>query len=175
MFYTYCITNKINGKQYVGKTSDITRRLYHYIWLAKRGSEQHIHRAIRKYGFNNFSFGIIKICKYEKIAFEYEKVYIKELNTFGSNGYNETFGGEGFSSGEFHPWKNGLSQKHIESIRKGSIKAKKIMCLNTGKTYSSIRSCAREMGLFHQNIVRMLKGRCSQVKGYKFAYVKEIE
>jgi group I intron endonuclease len=55
--------------------------------------QEHLYRAMRKYGFENFEFSIICICKIEELSV-LECKYIKEYNTFGS-GYNMTSGGEG--------------------------------------------------------------------------------
>jgi len=54
--YLYIITNKVNGKKYIGKTNDINRRITRHFIDLKRGNH-HSHklqRAFNKYGKDNF-------------------------------------------------------------------------------------------------------------------------
>ena len=97
--FIYQITNKVNGKIYIGKTNDLNRRISkHYSEL--RGNYHHSHklqRAYNKYGEENF------IVTYEQFNdITEEELSQKEIETiekFDSyyNGYNETLGGEGHS------------------------------------------------------------------------------
>lgn len=92
----YSITNILNNKVYIGKTSaDPSRRWKDHIRssLNKDSKKQYIHRAILKYGIDNFKFSIIKYFTLEKDAYLAEKEHIKLYNSFGKNGYNETEGG----------------------------------------------------------------------------------
>ena len=57
--YVYCITNKINGKQYIGITNDYKRRWANHIAYQAPEREQVVHRAIKKYGKENFDFQIL--------------------------------------------------------------------------------------------------------------------
>ena len=52
-----------------------------------------IHRTIRKYGIENFSFEVIEECSRENLS-NREKYWIKFYNSFGS-GYNLATSGEG--------------------------------------------------------------------------------
>lgn len=88
----YLITNKVNGKKYVGQSIDIEERWKRHICASKK-SEFHIHRAIRKYGIDNFDFSILEECPVDKLD-EREIYWISELDTY-NNGYNMTLGGEG--------------------------------------------------------------------------------
>lgn len=66
----YCITNKINGKKYVGLSKDIYRRWGEHkrVPFNKNSKEYHypIYNAIRKYGLENFEFSIIEKCDGEE-------------------------------------------------------------------------------------------------------------
>ena len=88
----YLITNKVNGKKYVGQSIDIEERWKRHI-IASKKSELHIHRAIRKYGIDNFDFSILEECSVDKLD-EREIYWISELDTY-NNGYNMTIGGKG--------------------------------------------------------------------------------
>jgi group I intron endonuclease len=51
----YVVTNKINGKQYVGQTvRDLGDRLKRHFNDAEKGDNLYFHRAILKYGKENF-------------------------------------------------------------------------------------------------------------------------
>lgn len=100
--YIYVITNNINGRQYVGQTiQTIEKRYENHIRDAKGGyTNMYIHKAIRKYGEENFSINQLEMVEYE--LYEdlieqlniLEKFYIKKCNTLNPNGYNLTQGGE---------------------------------------------------------------------------------
>lgn len=87
----YKITNKGNGKVYVGCSKHIERRWKEHI-NGSGGRYNLIHHSILKYGLDNFSFHIILECP--NICFDYwEKHYIKENNCVVPNGYNLNHGG----------------------------------------------------------------------------------
>lgn len=97
MAHIYVITNKLNKKQYVGKTvQSIDERFKEHLYRAKYGSHNHLplYAAFTKYGIEQFV-----IEEKEEIEIEYlderESFWIKELNTVSPNGYNLTLGGDG--------------------------------------------------------------------------------
>jgi len=94
MAYIYIITNIINNKQYVGKTSkDIQRRFNEHISKSKdENNIQPLYRAIRKYGIENFSLELLEECSLEESS-EKEKGWIESKKTFHL-GYNATRGGD---------------------------------------------------------------------------------
>lgn len=86
----YKITNKINGKCYVGCSKNIEKRWKEH----SLGSQKDciIQKSIKKYGKDNFDFNILLKCP--SICFDYwEKFYIKENDSMSPNGYNLTCGG----------------------------------------------------------------------------------
>lgn len=62
MFYIYKITNRVNGDCYIGFTrqKNPLYRFSAHIKSSTQGSETHLHRAMRKYVIENFSFEILK-------------------------------------------------------------------------------------------------------------------
>ena len=96
MAFIYCITNNINGKQYVGKTHpEITSRWREHIRAARKSTMQHrpLYAAIQKYGVQNFTITQLEECADEQ-TIEREQYWIRQLNTY-HNGYNATRGGDG--------------------------------------------------------------------------------
>ena len=54
----YCITNNINGMQYVGQSKDAHKRFKAHA-LAK--DKTYFHSEIRKYGIDNFEFEVFAL------------------------------------------------------------------------------------------------------------------
>jgi group I intron endonuclease len=91
----YLVTNKANGKQYVGKTTKtLDERKKGHIYEASSGSRYAFHLAIRKWGEDNFTWQIIEECSSEEQLNIAEMSHIERLGTYG-RGYNMTLGGEG--------------------------------------------------------------------------------
>lgn len=89
--YIYKITNKVNGKSYIGQT----RYTIEFRWrqhLHKKDNT-YFHNAIRKYGADNFIVEKLEECNIEDLN-EREIYYIAKYNTF-KDGYNLTIGGDG--------------------------------------------------------------------------------
>lgn len=86
----YCFENIINGKLYIGQSQNIKKRIQHHI-IAK--DSLYFHRALKKYGYNNFNIYILEFAELDKLS-ELEIYYIQKYNSF-ETGYNLTEGGEG--------------------------------------------------------------------------------
>lgn len=86
----YIITNKVNGKQYVGLSSNIKRRWSEHKTPKNTNKTTLIAKAFRKYGIDSFSFEVLEICAVEILA-EREIFWIEKL----SPAYNMNNGGEG--------------------------------------------------------------------------------
>lgn len=91
----YIITNKSNGKQYVGISKKLTIRWYAH--ASANGSAPALHAAIKKYGKSNFIFSHICDAFDFEAACDIERLLIIQHNTKTPNGYNLTDGGEGVS------------------------------------------------------------------------------
>jgi group I intron endonuclease len=128
----YLLTNKINGKQYVGQSNNIFRRWIHHKHSVNwKQTHKHtlIIAAIKKYGISNFSFEIIDIvpdANKDKLN-ELEIKYIQEYHTYvddplGKNhGYNLTKGGNEKRSVSLETRKKQrLAKLGKPSIRKGA-------------------------------------------------------
>lgn len=140
----YKITNKINGKAYIGQSVHIEKR-----WAREKqeafckGSKSYdyiLSRAFRKYGIDQFSFEILEECSREKLN-EREKYYISLYNTY-YNGYNATLGGDGGGTsinkksviGVINDLKT-TSMKHKEIAQKWNMSIEMVQGINTGRYY----------------------------------------
>ncbi len=91
----YIIENRISNKKYVGQTvKSIEERFRGHVLSTNSNSNLHLHKAMRKYGIENFSIKEIdEASSYEELLLK-EQYWINLLDTF-NNGYNQTLGGEG--------------------------------------------------------------------------------
>lgn len=97
MIGIYKITNKINGKNYIGQSIDIERRIKDHFWKSKCMKDisfnSILHQAIRKYGPDNFEWTVIEECSISNID-SLEQKYITQYNSITPNGYNILPGGQ---------------------------------------------------------------------------------
>ena len=96
MGYIYCITNLINNKQYVGKTTySVERRWKQHCsdYKKLKCANRPLYKAMNKYGIDNFKIEILEQCERGFIS-EREQYWIKYLKTYHL-GYNATLGGDG--------------------------------------------------------------------------------
>lgn len=100
-FYVYLIHNIVNNKVYVGKAKDPTKRWQKHLRIAagKRQKEKfYIHRAIAKYGADNFVFSVLQRFNTEQECDLAETYWISYFQSKDNDyGYNLTQGGEGVS------------------------------------------------------------------------------
>ena len=96
MKYTiYLRTNLINGKQYVGQTSNIKRRDYKFYNLKNFYANEYLTEERNKYGLENFKTELLEETDSREKAWDLEEKYIKEFDTKYPNGYNFSNGGPG--------------------------------------------------------------------------------
>ena len=86
----YFIQNLINGKRYVGQTTRTVEERF----KEHAKADSHLGRAIRKYGVENFKYGVIKTCATAEELNYWEKYFIAALKTKSPIGYNHTDGGD---------------------------------------------------------------------------------
>lgn len=93
-FHLYCITNVLNGKKYIGITKRGAKaRFRQHICDAKRYTTV-LHRAIAKYGSENFALSVLAHANSYDELLHLEKLAISEHGTAHPNGYNMTEGGD---------------------------------------------------------------------------------
>ena len=146
----YYYKNKINGKLYIGQAQNLHKRRIEIRYDGYAGAV--FNNAIKKYGIDNFEYGILTHCKVEKLNY-FEMFYIKRLKTKVPNGYNMTDGGDGVRGlkwdeekkekykvmmlGEGNPnfgnkWDDG-QRKRASEYMKERIKREGLICVHTPK------------------------------------------
>lgn len=149
LYYVYKLTNTINGKIYVGKSYDPHKRFKIHVNIANGGKQiygdkyQVIHKAINKYGADNFQLEIIDQSEQELESLEKEKFWISYFKNSNAILYNSTDGGDGISGykhskksklkmSENHTYKYG-KEHHLFGIGHSQETKDKISRLNKGK------------------------------------------
>ena len=151
----YMLQNKINGKKYIGQSIDIKYRYNNHIHesyganVDKSAYNMAIHKAIRKYGINNFDLIVLEECNREKLD-DREMYWIEYFDTY-NDGYNQTIGGGAVKNKintekVFDLWDQEMS---IDEIHKttGYGKHSIIRNLEVYKNYSSQESRKRGRGI----------------------------
>jgi group I intron endonuclease len=110
----YQLTNLLNGKSYIGQTTETPHKRFN----RHCKSPYALGKAIRKYGRERFECKVLVIANDKAEANYYETGLIEKFNTFGSDGYNLTTGGEGTPG--LHIGRK-LSPAHIEAIRQANL------------------------------------------------------
>lgn len=145
----YKIENLLNNKCYIGQSIDIEQR-----WLKHKSAKDDflIHKALRKYGIENFIFEILVICDQNELNAK-ECEYIKKYNSLIPNGYNMIQGGS-----------NGA----------GISKSKKIfqydLAGNFIAEYLSAKQASEIMNISHGNICSCCRGERNYAGGYQWRY-----
>lgn len=94
----YKVTNKINGKCYIGKTTKTLseRKKQHINNAYSKKNGPYFHKAIKKYSPENFEWKILYTSNSENVLNDLERACINKYDSYNS-GYNLTKGGDGVS------------------------------------------------------------------------------
>lgn len=132
----YKVTNNVSGKIYIGKTKrKIRDRWLEHIRDAKNYPFKNIplHKAIIKYGAENFRIETIETNIPEEELNYKEKYYIKKFNSTNSSiGYNATVGGDGGMVS------SKLSEKDVNEIK---------MILSDEENITSLNKIAKQFNV----------------------------
>lgn len=180
----YCLTNLINGKQYIG----ITKQNIYKRWKNGNGYKKgtRMENAIKKYGWDNFKHEVLFDNLSKEKAVELEKYYIKQLDTI-NNGYNVQEGGFNSNNGVVSDeTRKKLSISHKGQHSSPNTEFKKgerslahlkllvpVYCIELKKVFSSITDAERELNISH-HIWDCLKGKRNKCGGYHWKYLEEV-
>jgi len=130
----YCYHCVITGKKYIGKTLYEKRRRDDHKYNVSNGTSTKFYNAVRKYGWENFVYGIIEIVEANLLE-DMEKYYIQKYNTM-NDGYNMTIGGDGKFGWKVSPqtrekMKNSAKGRILSEETKRKISETKKGCFGT--------------------------------------------
>ena len=197
--YVYEITNKINGKKYIGKHS--TNNLNDKYM----GSGVAISEAIKKYGIENFSKNILHLCDSEEEAFKFELLEIEKVEaTKNSLYYNIASGGKG---GVASLWNDLEHRENMslktkkqwqdESFKEKTLKAlansnernkekyrdnitginapwhKSVICLDNLKEFDTIKQACEKYYLNHTHISSCCRGKRKTTGKKRWMYLED--
>jgi len=117
MVLIYKISNLINNKLYVGKTSrTLDKRLEAHFLKAKRKINTRLYDSMNHHGYNNFKIEKIEECIKEQEN-ERERHWIKLYKSNNPEfGYNMTEGGDGGDTTSNHPNNIKIREKRSKSM-----------------------------------------------------------
>jgi group I intron endonuclease len=176
MYLVYKITNKTNGKAYIGQTQQtFTLRRYNHIQRARDGVNRPLYNAMRRDGVKNFSWEILYECSDKKEMDKKERYYIRKFHSVIPGGYNLTAGGEGAkhhlttiekmkqrfitnNPAKRPEVKEKMSRNHADVSGEKNPNAKEWKVKNliddTAKIYKSLSSFCVENGYNHKTVRR---------------------
>lgn len=187
----YIHINKINGKQYVGITSqDVKLR-----WQNGLGYRRnpHFNAAINKYGWSSFDHKVLHTGISHKDACKYEIEYIKQFHLKDKRyGYNLTDGGEGTTGyiytdeqrNHISEGRKGIkfSSSHLNHMRQsakhGGSSPKSVyvdMYDLSGKfirRFDALSDAANYSGANKSNIAKCCRGKIKSSMGYIWRYAE---
>lgn len=158
----YKATCNTTGKSYIGKT----------IYELKVRKNAHLidkgncvfHRALRKYGRDDFEWEEIYHSDNEENLYRKEKLFIRIYSTMIPYGYNMTTGGDGQYSREFgEDWKKANMQRALDL-------AKQVYCVELDKLFLSLADAVRYTGVAQQTIVKCCTDFKRKAQKYHFCW-----
>lgn len=158
MFYVYKITNKINGKIYIGKRKyegNINNDSY-------MGSGKLIKEAIKKYGKQNFNKEIINVFDNENDAFKLEKMLVTEEFCKRADTYNIHEGGTGSFS---HI--NSIKKEERINIKKYKEMKEKGLLSNVGGNKNFNEETYKKLSNFNKNRWKYWKSHLEKMPSFK--------
>ena len=126
----YCRTNIVNGKKYIGQTTNEKQREYSWNNMNTIYSGNLINKARKKYGISSFTYTVLGKCEadtkkeLDEMLNSLEIYYIEKYNTKAPNGYNLTEGGGGMRGYHYTPTDE--HKQKISESTKGKKKTRKI-------------------------------------------------
>lgn len=182
-FSVYCHTNKINGKRYVG----ITSQSVHARWQNGKHYARHsrFYADILKFGWDNFEHKVVCSGLSKEDAEEIEQNLIDGLDLTNEKfGYNTFIGGKctsvwnavarekakAQSLGENNNFYGHKHTKETKLLMSENRPKRAVVCVETGVVYKSTREAERQTKADHADIVRCCKGMKKTAGGFHWNY-----
>lgn len=133
-------------------------------------NNDYMSKAIKKYGWNNIEHRIVAHRLTKEQAFNLEIKLIKYFKTNNRQyGYNISSGGEYPLATE--ETRKKISKNHADFKGKNSPNSKKVLCIETGIIYESIREAERLTGVNHSNISAVCLAKNNTAGGYHWKHI----
>ena len=168
----YCIPT---DKWYIGQTIEPKMRFYRHIKSLVYKDNNYFHRALRKYGLENFIYCVLEENVLRENLNMKEQEWIEYYDSF-YDGYNLTAGGGQTIFSEESKRKMSKSRKGRPSPFKGktSPKRKKVLKYDLNgnfiKEYTSMTEAAKENPKCGKNIGAVCQGKRKQAGGFIWKY-----
>jgi hypothetical protein len=167
----YCIENTVNGKKYIGSSTNIYQRgLKHRSQLRSISHpNKKLQNSYNKHEEKNFIFYVVELCL-KKDLIRLEQHYIDFYLPF----YNLMLQVErkDFSAETKLQISNSLKKRYREGLS-NNCERKVNLYTVTGeyiRTYDSITKCSKDIKADLSNVKRVLRGRLKTCKGFKITY-----
>lgn len=178
MFYVYKIINKINNKIYVGQTTETLKKRFKRHCGYQLNNDDHLHRAMKKYGIENFSIELIEEVNNQEELDEREYYWIQYYNAI-NEGYNikDTKGKCGGDTLSNNKNLKIIKQK-LSNSKKGKLNpnARKIKAINietkTEYYFDTLKECQLKLNIPYHSIISK---RCRHIikKPYQNLWIFE--
>ena len=152
-FVVYLIVNLVNKKKYVGVTKHIKTRVHEHIRYSVNEYKvsMYLHKAIRKYGLQNFTIKILRECENYNTLNDLECEFIKKHKSNNPKfGYNLTSGGKAGVPNDITIIKKRESSKKI-NVGQYDLNG------NLIEKYESIMEASRQLNIKNSDIHRCCK------------------
>jgi group I intron endonuclease len=163
-FVVYKITNTINSKVYIGITKQIIKRIGNHIYYFKNpnsNNNTYLHKALRKYGLENFTIEILEICNSLEELNNKEIYWISELQSTNSIfGYNLDSGGNLKEPNKQNILNRQLNAK-VKPVAQYDLKG------NLIQTFYSVKEASRQLNISDSDIHRCHRKNWSR-NGFMF-------
>ncbi len=185
MAWIYQITNKKNGKIYIGYTKHTPERRFEEHWRCRFSQDSILHRAMKKYGKDSFEVkGVERILEEQWI--EKEQWWIEKKKSFQPNGYNICLGGNKppthygsdnykskLTTADFHKLIKDLSKYELDFSQiaaKYGISQSQVERINKGESWEiegqnyPIRKMKRDLYIIQQILQDLKENKLSQTE-----------
>ena len=181
----YQITNKLDGKQYIGVSKNAHKRFIYHCNNRKLKSRSYIRDAIQKHGRDNFEFKLLFIAP-RRYCLEMESKLITAYGTLVPNGYNICGGGESQVAtldGERSYWygkkrdPDSVERSRMNNSGEKNYKAKKFIATSPDgveHTGISLSLFSKKHNLNVRNLSQVGLGRRKHHLGWTVKYVEEV-
>lgn len=178
MIGIYMISNRINGKKYIGQSKDIIKRFGQH--MKRKSKNIYIQKDKECFGIESFELSILEICKEEELE-EKERYYCQKINPE----YNITKNFKRPCISKETKNKMSISakkrmekydiNKFINSENNNRYKKRKILSINIETKeeiiHESLYSAQKYTEVPRSSIHQIINGKRKQSKGFLFKYI----